>query len=365
MSKSIHLDSPNIGNLEKQYLNRAVDSGYVSTAGALVGEFEDAFAKYLGLNTAVSLQSGTAALHMALHELGIKEGDEVVVPALTFVATINPIIYVGATPVFVDVDRKTWGINPQEIEKSLTRKTKAIIPVHLYGNPCDMDQILAIAKKHKLYVIEDATESLGAKYKGRHTGTWADLGCFSFNGNKILTTGGGGMVVGDNRDRLSHIKFLINQAKDKSKEGFHSEVGFNYRMTNLEAALGLAQMQRLNEFLAKKRRFNQIYKEELKNIEFISFQEEYAQAESSNWLSSIIFEKAIDISGLQKELKSKGIPTRRIFRPITESLPYKRFKTNEHENSYYIYERGLSLPSSTLNSQDDIHYICKTLKEII
>ena len=254
---NIYLDDPNIGDLEKEYMARALESGFVSTVGPFVPEFEEGFAEYIQSAGGVSTQSGTAALHMALHELGIGEGDEVIVPVLTFVATVNPVLYVGATPVFVDVDRETWNVDPAEIKKSISERTKAIIPVHLYGNPCDMEAIMRIAKRHGLYVIEDATESLGATYHGKYMGTFGDFGCFSFNGNKIITTGGGGMIVGDDAEGLAHIRYLINQAKDASREDYHEEVGFNYRMTNIEAALGMAQLQRLDNFLGKKGYFGQ------------------------------------------------------------------------------------------------------------
>ena len=268
--RSVILDAPNVGDLEKEYLARAIDTGFVSTVGPFVPEFEEKFARFLGVQEAVSTQSGTAALHVALHELAIGKDDEVIMPALTFVATVNPIIYVGARPIFVDVDRKTWNLDPEEVEKSITHRTKAIMPVHLYGNPCDMDRIISIARKHNLYVIEDATESLGATYKNKYTGTFGDIGCFSFNGNKIITTGGGGMAVGRDKQRLEHIRFLVNQANDGSH--FHPEIEFNYRMTNVEAALDLAQMEKLVKFKAKKESFYRIYKEELGDLKFIDFQ---------------------------------------------------------------------------------------------
>jgi len=365
MYKQIYLDSPSIGELEKKYLNKAIDIGYVSTIGPFVSEFEEGFAEYLGVRKAVSTQSGTAAIHIALYELGIGKGDEVIVPALTFVATVNPVIYVGAKPVFVDVDIKSWNISPLEIKKKITKKTKAIIAVHLYGNPCNMDEIMRIAKKHNLYVIEDATESLSAKYKGKFTGTFGDFGCFSFNGNKIITTGGGGMVVGNDSRKLGHIKFLVNQAKDEGNELHHSEIGFNYRMTNLEAALGLAQMDKLDGFIAKKRKFHEIYKGELKDIKTIHFQEGYEGAKGSWWLSCVSFDQEINIPRLQKVLNDKKIQTRRIFMPVLEFLPYKTYKKEDYINSYQIYERGLCLPSSTVNSEDDIYYVCKTLKDAI
>ena len=362
MSRQIHLDAPNVGELEKKYLDSAIDSGFVSTIGPFVREFEGKFAGYLGAKRSASTQSGTAAIHIALYELGVGQGDEVIVPALTFIATVNPVIYVGAKPVFVDVEMGTWNIDPGEIEKNITDKTKAIIPVHLYGNPCNMDEIMKIAKRHDLRVIEDATESLGAKYKGRHTGTFGDFGCFSFNGNKIITTGGGGMVVGSDLKRLEHIKFLANQARDESKGYYHPEIGFNDRMTNIEAAIGLAQLERLNGFIDKKKRFNAIYREELKGLDHVDFQEGYEDTEASHWLTCVIFKKDIDISGLQDELKKRDVVTRRLFIPVVEFPPYKGYKKSEYKNSYLMYERGLCLPGSTLNSEDDIRYVCDALK---
>ena len=361
----MELDAPSVGELEKQYLSRMIDTGFVSTFGPFVAEFEEKIARYLNIKKAVSTQSGTAALHMALYELGIGEGDEVIVPALTFVASVNPIIYVGAKPVFVDVDEDTWNINPADIERKITGKTKAILPVHLYGNPCDIDRISDIARKWEVFVVEDATESLGARYRGHYTGTIGDFGCFSFNGNKTITTGGGGMITGNDDNRLEHIKFLVNQARDESKGYYHPEVGFNYRMTNIEAALGLAQMEQLEAFLEKKRAFNRIYREELAEIRLIKFQKPYENAESSCWLTCILLDKGINMLNFQKALKDRGIPTRRVFMPITEFPPYKKNKKNNLDNTYEIYNRGLCLPSSTLNSEDDVRYVCKSIKELI
>lgn len=365
MYKTIHLDAPNVGSLEKRYLENAIDTGYVSTVGPFIPKFEARFAKFLSVKMAVSTQSGTEALHMALYQLGIGKQDEVIVPALTFVGTVSPVMYMGATPVFVDVDRKTWNIDPGEIEKNITKRTKAIIAVHLYGNPCDMAGITKIAKRHDLSVIEDATESLGARSMKKYTGTFGDFGCFSFNGNKIITTGGGGMIVGADITRLEHIKFLVNQARDGAKGYYHPEVGFNYRMTNIEAALGLAQMDRLKEFLRKKQAFSQIYRKELKRIDFIRFQESYDGTESSYWLNCITFEKDVDIESLQARLIEKGFVTRKVFTPIIDFPPYKMFKKCEFENSYGIYKNGLCLPSSTLNSEEDIYDGCRIFKKFI
>ena len=223
----IYLDKPNLGTLEKRSVNACLESSFVSTFGPFVSDFEKEFANFVGHGDAVSLQSGTAGLHMALYELGIGEGDEVILPVLTFVATANAIKYVGARPVFVDVDPLTWNVDPARVENAVTDKTRAIIPVHLFGNPCAMDDIVSIAKKYDLFIIEDATESLGAKYRGKYTGTFGDFGVFSFNGNKVITTGGGGMIIGNDKVRIKHIRFLINQARDEEKGYFHQEIGFN------------------------------------------------------------------------------------------------------------------------------------------
>ena len=363
--KPILLDAPNLGELEKKYLIECIDSTFVSSVGENIGIFENKFAEYLKAKRAVSTQSGTAALHLALYELGIGPGDEVIVPAITFVATVNPIKYVGATPIFVDVDPETWNMDPKEIENHITEKTKAIIPVHLYGNPCDMDKIMEISKKYNIPVIEDATESLGATYKGQFTGTFGELNAFSFNGNKIITTGGGGMIVTNDDEKADHLKFLVNQARDSSKGDYHPEIGFNYRMTNLEASLGLAQFERLPEFLSKKRKFAEIYKEGFKNNNKITFQKSYPGAESSYWLASIKIESNKSIHEIQSELKEKGIPTRRIFMPIVEFPPYKEYKKEEYKNAYEIYEKGLNLPGSTVNNYEQIEYVVKKLKEMI
>jgi len=361
----VYLDDPNLGNSEKKYLDKAIDTNFVSIVGPFVPEFEEKFAGYIGAKKAVSTQSGTAALHIALYELGIGKGDEVIVPDLTFIATINPILYVGATPVIVDVSTKTWNIEAEEIEKAITKKTKALIPVHLYGNPCNLDEIIEIAKEYNLFVIEDATESLGASYKGRQTGTFGDFGCFSFNGNKLITTGGGGMIATNDEKQTEHIKFLVNQARDASQGYYHPEVGFNYRMTNIEASLGLAQLERIDEFLAKKKAFRKIYQEILGDLPYIQFQEEYDNAEGSWWLTCIkIDKKDIDIDNLKLELKEKGIPTRRIFIPASE-MPYLKEFSKPCPNAYEVYNQGICLPSSTLNIEEGIKKVSLIIKEIL
>ncbi len=366
MSKNeIFLDAPNLGVEEKYYLNKAIDENYVSIYGPYVAQFEEKFREFIDTKKAISTQSGTASIHLSLYELGIGPGDEVIVPALSFVATANPILYVGAKPIFVDVDFDTWNIDPKKVEEAITERTKAIIPVHLYGIPSDMDSIMSIAKKYNLFVVEDATESLGATYKGKMTGTFGNFGCFSFNGNKLITTGGGGMVVTDNIERGAHIKFLVNQARDQNKGYYHPELGFNYRMTNLEASLGLAQMEKIEKFLEKKREFALIYREELSKNPHIKFQSLPANSTPSYWLNTIFIEKNINIDKFAEKLASYGIPTRRVFVPMVEFPYFKVKKIYNYKNAYNIYNKGLCLPSSTLNTADSIYKVCKIIDELL
>lgn len=363
----IFLDAPNIGEKEKEYLCKCIDSTFVSTIGPFIPQFEENFASFVGAKYAISTQSGTAALHLSLVELGIGPGDEVIVPVTTFIATVNPIIYVGATPVFVDIDINTWNIDPSKVREVITEKTKAIIPVHLYGNPCDMTTIMEISNEFNIPVIEDATESLGATYKGKHTGTFGKLSAFSFNGNKIITTGGGGMITTNDEKAYEHLKFLVNQARDTSKGYYHPEIGYNYRMTNIEASMGLAQLERLPSFLERKQKTKEIYSETLSGLDNIEFQQEYSDAYGSWWLFSIIIKEKnkSNIPELQAKLKDQGIPSRRIFTPIVEFPPYQKFASDAYKNARFVYKNGLNLPSSTLNNDNTIIIISHVLKEIL
>jgi perosamine synthetase len=358
----VFLDAPNLGDSEKKYLAAAIDSNFVSAIGPFIPEFERKFASYVGSECAVSVQSGTAALHISLYELGIGPGDEVIVPALTFMATINPVLYVGARPVIVDVDGETWNIDTEAVQKAVTSKTKAVIPVHLYGNSSRLDDILRVSEEHGLAVIEDATESLGATYRGRHTGTLGNLGCYSFNGNKLITTGGGGMVVSNSEERADHIKFLVNQARDESRGYYHPEIGFNYRMTNIEAALGLAQLEKIGQFLEKKRKFRQIYEEVLGELPGVEFQKECEGASSSWWLTCIKIEENIDLDGLIRRLRDMKIQTRRVFLPA-DGMPYLREFRRPCPRAAEIHRNGLCLPSSTLNTEEQIYRTAAILKK--
>ncbi len=362
----IQLDSPNVGQLEKEYLNRCIDSTFISTYGPYVGEFEQKFANFVGAPAAVSIQSGTAAIHLALHKLGIGPGDEVIVPALTFIASVNPVLYLGATPVIVDVDPHTWNMDPDQVAQAITPKTKAILPVHIYGNPCDMDALCDLAREKGIPMVEDAAESLGASFKGRATGTFGHMGCFSFNGNKVMTTGGGGMIVSNDTDVVAHLGFLANQARDVARGYFHPEVGFNYRMTNLEASMGLAQMEQLDEFLTRKLRYLEIYRKALDQLDHVTFQKEYPDAVNSVWLTSLLIEHpGKDVTQIQRELKEHGIPSRRLFMPLANHPPYQKFATKATPRADHIYRYGLNLPSSTCNSYEVTETCAARVRDVL
>lgn len=362
----IPLDWPNISELERDYILKALASGYVSSAGPLVREYEQRFAAYLGISHAVAVVNGTAGLHLALKLLGIGPGDEVIVPALTFIATVNPVVYVGARPVVVDVDPCTWNIDPAAIEKAITKHTRAIIPVHLYGNPADMDAILGLAREYGLYVIEDATEALGSTYKGKKAGTFGHIGVFSFNGNKIITTGGGGMLVTEDPELAHRARILVNQGREPGKTEYeHKEIGFNYRLTNLQAALGLAQLERLPEFLAAKRRNAAIYRRELRNISGIGWQKETPGAESNWWLFSITFDEEEYGTGrqeLMKRLHAQGIQVRPLFKPLFRQPCYHDYAFNLCPVADELYQKGINLPSASFLTVEDINVVARALK---
>jgi len=363
--KIVHLDAPDIGNIEKEHLCAALDRGFVSTYGPLVGEFESQFARFVRAQRAVAIQSGTAALHIALHVLGIKEGDEVIVPSTTFAATLHAVMYVKATPVIVDVDRDTWCLSPDAFKRAITSRTKAVIPVHLYGNACDMEAITAIAAPKGIFVVEDATESLGALMEKRHLGTWGDIGCFSFNGNKLMTSGSGGMVVARSTEIANRIIYLINQANPREgMEGFQ-EFGFNYRMPNLNAALGQAQLSRLDHFLILKKAFHQIYEDQLGKNGYCVMQKTYPGAEPSWWFTAVLLKSRAQAHGVQEYLKKAGIPTRGIFQPLHTFGYAASFQRGTCDCSQMLYERGLCLPGSTLNSEAIIHDICQSIKHAL
>ncbi|OAT80385.1 LegC family aminotransferase [Desulfotomaculum copahuensis] len=365
---NIPLDAPNIGELEKEFVIRALESGYVSSVGPMVAEFEERFASYVRVSHAVATVNGTAALHLALRLLDIGPGDEVIVPALTFIATVNPVLYVGATPVVIDVDPLTWNIDPVEVEKAITEHTRAIIPVHLYGNPADMCRIVELARKYNLFVVEDATEALGATYEGRFTGTFGHIGVFSFNGNKVITTGGGGMLVTDDSVLASRARLLVNQGRVPGViEYEHVEMGYNYRLNNLQAALGLAQLERLPEFLDAKRRNTALYRKLLQERSGLKWQCEMEESVSNWWLFSILIEPDKFGAGrndVMEKMKSAGIQVRPLFMPLTKQPAYNRYNMNECPVADFLHKNGINLPGTSLLKEEDIRQVCQVLLEV-
>jgi perosamine synthetase len=362
--ESIPIAKPYLGEEESNNVLQAVDSGWISSQGKFIKEFEEKFSKYCEVKYGIATSNGTTALHLALVALGIKGGDEVIVPNLTFVATANAVRHCNATPVFVDVNQDYWGIEPSKIEEKITPNTKAIIPVHLYGHPCEMDNIMKIAKKHNLYVIEDAAESHGAEYKGKKVGSFGDISCFSFYGNKIITTGEGGMCLTNNEFLYEKMKILRDHGMDPNRKYWHTMVGFNYRMTNIQAALGVAQLEKIEEIISKKRKIAEQYKNYLKELSedgLIILHPEENWAKNVYWMFSILMNnEQISRDKLIEHLKSKKIESRPFFYPLNELPPYKEEK--EFKNSANLSRNGINLPSFNELSNQEIKKVCDEIK---
>lgn len=351
----IPIYEPSLGKEELENVVQAVSSGWISSKGAFVTEFEEKFADYCGTRYGVSTSSGTAALHLALEVLGMKKGDEVIVPALTFIATANAVTYCGAKPVFVDSHDDYWCIDPEKIE--ISPETKAILPVHLYGHPCDMGPIMDLAEDHGLYVIEDAAEAHGAEYKGKKIGSFGDISCFSFYGNKILTTGEGGMCLTDDEELYKKMRILRDHGMNPNKRYWHDVVGFNYRMTNMQAAIGVAQLNRLDEFVRKKRQIARWYEQDLTG-ETIGLHPEMPWAKCVYWMYSILVD---DRLGLMERLEENDIDTRPLFYPVTTMPPYREDK--RYQIAERISARGVNLPSSPTLTREEVTYICHCISQ--
>lgn len=367
----IPVAEPVIGEKEIEYVIDALKSGWVSSLGVYIEKFEKAFADYLGVDYAISVGNGTEGLHLAFHALGIGVGDEVIVPDLTFVATAHSVIQTGAEPVFVDIDPNSFCIDSSILEDAISEKTKAIAPVHLYGQPANMSEIQMIAKKHDLFIIEDAAEAHGAEFCGKKVGSFGDVGVFSFYGNKLITTGEGGMVVTNDSNLASRLRFLKDHGMSPKRRYYHSELAFNYRMTNIQAALGLAQLEQIDLFIEKKQQILDWYREDLVDLSNISFNPGLSLSKSVNWLTCLLLQDDFPISReiLGKELRSKGIDWRPFFIPMHE-LPhlskYKRFGDNVRNCtiSSKISSQGMNLPSGCNLTRSSISYVTDCIKEI-
>ena len=298
--------APDLSGNELDYVTECLSSSWISSQGRFIEEFENRVAEFVGARFAVATCNGTAALHIALLALGLKPGDEVIVPTLTYVATANAVTFCGARPVFADIDAQTWNLNPNSVCRLITPKTRGILPVHLYGLPCDLGPILETARRHGLWVVEDAAEALGASYANRVVGSFGEAAIFSFFGNKIVTTGEGGMVVTNDPDLAERLRLLRGQGMDPKRRYWHPMVGFNYRMTNIAAAIGVAQMERVNGLLAARRRVATWYQEELADCPGLSFQFVQPPSTSVFWMVGVVLENPLNRDGLMAELASEA-----------------------------------------------------------
>jgi perosamine synthetase len=359
---------PEIGREELRNIVEAIKSGWVSSKGKFIEEFENSFAKYVGSKYGVAVSNGTAALHLALVSLDIKPGDEVIVPDLTFAATINAVLYIGAKPIIVDIDPNYWCLDPNKLRNAITSRTKAIMPVHLYGHPCDMDAIMEVTEHYGLYIIEDTAEAHGAEYKDRKVGNFGHIACFSFYGNKIITTGEGGMCLTNDEELAEKMRTLRDHGMDKEKRYWHNVVGFNYRMTNLQAAIGVAQLSKIEKFVERKRRIARLYAEELSSVDGITLHPEMPWAKCVYWLYSILIneeETGINRDKLAEKLQDYGIETRNFFYPLHEMPPYKKYANPSYPASSAISRKGLSLPSALKLGEEDISYIAQKIREAV
>lgn len=341
---------PNLNGNELKYLTEAFLSTWISSRGKYIERFEKGFSDYCGCRYGVTVSNGTCALHLALISLGIGEGDEVIIPDLTFAATINAVLHSNATPVIVDIEHDSWCICPEEIEKAITPRTKAIIPVHLYGQPCDMERIMVIAKRHNLFVIEDCAEAHGAEFGGKKVGSFGDIGCFSFFGNKVITTGEGGMCVTDSERLNNKMRIIKNHGMSKTKKYWHETLGYNYRMTNLQAAIGVAQLERIDEKIKERKRIEDEYKENLSNIACIEFQRnDLLKRKKITWLvTALITNNKRDI--YITKLKKKGIDARTFFYPLSKMGIYKKYLFS-NKVTVEISRKGIIFP--TANNIDE------------
>lgn len=386
MEKFIPLSVPNFEGNERKYVDDALDQGWVSTGGAYITKLELEMAKFLLVENVAACQSGTSALHLSLVEAGVKQGDVVLVPPLTFIAAVNPVKYQFATPVFIDCD-DSFCLDPVKLRSFCEEKciwdgevlkhkdavVKALVVVHVFGNMADMEAIMETAEKYNLKVIEDATEALGTKYtegkyKGKYAGTIGHFGCFSFNGNKIITTGGGGAVTANDPEIVNHIRFLSTQAKTDPHYYIHDEIGYNYRMTNLQAALGVAQMEELPEFIRRKHQNYELYKVLFEGFEYGRIMPFRSGTNSNHWFYSLCIDRN-HISASMREIiiacHDRGFETRAIWGLINEQKPYEGEETYKLEKAPYYASRILNLPSSTQITEDEIQYVAEQVKQLL
>lgn len=366
IKERIFLSSPHMSDegYEMQYVKEAFDTNWIAPLGENVNEFEKELAAKVGSKAAAALSSGTAAIHLALRAAGVGEGDIVFCPTLTFSATANPIIYQNATPVFIDSNYETWNMCPIALEEAFEKypDVKAVIVVHLYGLSADMDKIMEVCRKYDVVVIEDAAESLGGYYKGQHTGTFGDYGIFSFNGNKIITTSGGGMLVSNNEEKVAKARFWATQSRDQARHYQHSELGFNYRMSNVVAGIGRGQLKVLDQRVEKKKYIFEFYKRELGHLDGVEFMPINEWDAPNYWLSSMTLSGQVRPIDIMEALEKENIESRPIWKPMHLQPFFEKYDFVGKDVSEQLFENGVCLPSDTKINDGDLERVVKIIK---
>jgi len=360
----IFLSPPHMSGKEQKYIDEVFKSNYIAPTGEFVTKFEDSIKEYSGVKYSLALSSATAGLHLALRVLGVGEGDIVLTSSFTFIGSVNCILYQGATPIFIDSD-SSWNLSPKLLKKAikeLPQKPKVLIVTHLYGQLAKIEEIASICKENNIYLIEDSAESLGATYKNRQSGSFGDLGVYSFNGNKILTTSGGGMLISNNREWIEKAKFLSTQAKEPFLHYEHKEYGYNYRLSNVLASIGVAQMEVLNLRVTQKRDIFNFYKKELSDISEILFMPEIENSRGNRWLTTLLFHKTNPIKVIEA-LEKESIESRPLWKPMHIQPLFKGSKSFVDGTSEDMFNRGICLPSPTA-SQDELYRVVEVIKQI-
>lgn len=368
MAEKIWLSSPHMSDegYEKEYIEEAFKTNWIAPLGTNVNEFEKELAAKVGVEHAAALVSGTSAIHLALKAAGVGEGDVVFCQSLTFSATANPIIYQNAVPVFIDSDYETWNMCPKALEEAFDKypDVKAVIVVHLYGLSADMDKIVELCKKHNVALIEDAAESLGTTYKGKETGSFGDYGIFSFNGNKIITTSGGGMLVSNNEERIAKARFWSTQSRDQARHYRHTELGFNYRMSNVVAGIGRGQLKVLDQRVEKKRYIFDYYKKELGGLDGVEFMPINEWNEPNCWLSCMTLSGKVRPLDIMEALEEENIESRPIWKPMHMQPFFAEYDYVGGDVAEQLFENGVCLPSDTKMSDEDLKRICEIIKRL-
>ncbi len=364
--KELYLSPPHLGSREIEYIKDAFEKNWITTSGDNLNAFEKKISLISGVTHSIALCSGTAAIHLALILLGIKKGDEVICSSFTFIASANPIVYLGATPVFVDSESESWNMSPALLEIAIQdrikkgKKPKAIILVHLFGQPAQLDEIIKIAEAYEIPIVEDAAESLGSTYKGKMTGSFGTLGIYSFNGNKIITTSGGGALIGNDKALIEKAKFLSTQARDEASHYQHSETGYNYRMSNILAGIGLGQLEVLTERVKRKREIFDFYSKKLQPTGKFTLQKELPETMSNKWLTATLCNEESP-ENIQLRLKADNIESRPVWKPRHLQPVFKDAPAYVDGTSEKIFEKGLCFPSGTAMTEEDLERIIKIL----